>query len=89
MDKYAPKDEIIQAEAFRWHDGLASSFPVRFKIDEDRDDGGFYQLWVEKMQIWSEILPGDFIVKEKDGAGFYLCPKADFVAKYEKSSNGT
>lgn len=39
--------------------------------------------WIEKSQAVGTIRPGDWIIAEPDGSGFYPCSKADFEATYE------
>lgn len=42
------------------------------------------ELWVEKADKWIDIKPGDFIIKEPDGSGFYPCAREIFQQRWEE-----
>lgn len=39
-------------------------------------------LWVEKSQAWCLVTPGDYIIEEADGSGFYPCIAEVFEKSY-------
>ena len=46
--------------------------------------GGFdFKGQVRGMQGWSGVNPGDWIITEPDGSGYYPCNPDVFAAKYE------
>lgn len=40
-------------------------------------------LWVEKSQAWCDLAPGDYVVREPDGHGYYPCKPDVFTTNYE------
>lgn len=42
------------------------------------------RLHVAKGDAWVTVHPGDFIIKERDGSGFYPCARSEFVSRYDE-----
>lgn len=54
--------------------------PEGFSLTFNGED---WVLWVEKSQANAVIHPGDWVIREPDGSGFYPCTAAIFAARYE------
>lgn len=41
------------------------------------------KIWITKSSAWGTVRPGDWIIREPDGYGFYPCTEAEFERAYE------
>jgi len=57
---------------------FSKAYPIRYVIEDDAFNRGHYELWVEKSRVWEQIIPGEWVVLEADGIGFYSCPAVEF-----------
>lgn len=67
-----------------WTPQFNETYPMRYIIEDDALNKGHYELWVERTKEWKVISPGDWIVLEKTGPGFYPVAEEEFNAKFEE-----
>lgn len=86
MKTFRPTTDVrIKAVQFvGWTPQFTDTYPMRYIIEDDALNKGHYELWVERDKLWKTIAPGDWIILEKNGPGFYPCPEAEFKQKYEQ-----
>lgn len=80
------KSKPTTCEAMEW-DGSNSidlelwmDSPIKTVVD------GALTFWVTKSNEFIAIDPGDFIIKEPDGTGFYPCKRDIFHMRWESSA---
>lgn len=86
MKMFRPTTDIrIQAIEFvGWASPFNDTYPMRYIVEDDVLNKGHYELWTERDKLWKEIAPGDWIVLEKNGPGFFAVPAEEFKKKYEE-----
>lgn len=85
MKTFKPVTDIrIQAIEFvGWVSPFTDTYPMRYIVEDDALNKGHYELWTERSKLWVPIAPGDWIVLEKNGPGFYGVQAEEFKKKYE------
>ena len=86
MKTFKPITDVrIQAIEFvGWASPFNDTYPMRYIVEDDALNKGHYELWTERAKEWKTIEPGDWIVLEKNGPGFYPVPQEEFKKKYEQ-----
>lgn len=83
VQKYRKK--ITEVEAVQYDGGNfgeLTDWGVEGKFDAT-DVPGALLIWVVASSVHCRILPGDFVIKEQDGRGFYPCREKDMHGGYD------
>lgn len=86
MNTYRPTTDI-RVKAIQFDEltpEFIAKYPLRYIIEDDETNKIRYELWTQMSNAWRPMAPGDWILLEQDGNGFYPCSNEDFQKMYEE-----
>lgn len=86
MKTYRPTTDVrVKAVQFdELTPEFISKYPMRYIIEDDENNKVRYELWTQTSNAWIAMAPGDWILLEQDGNGFYPCKDEEFKKQYEE-----
>lgn len=82
------KSRPVEVTAMQWTGDRGGVVALRSWMDQKAHQSGLdydavvASLWVAKAGRWIALTPGDFVVAEPDGIGFYPCKRDIFEDRY-------